>query len=78
MLAVFVTKSSVGVRLPATQKAINRLVWWKGKFALFQMPQLEGRADVSPMANTSHWQPVGQELLQTERGGYVQKQDSQF
>ena len=68
MLAVFVTKSSVGVRLPATQKAINRLVWWKGKFALFQMPQLEGRADVYPMADTSQCNQWGKSFYRQKEG----------
>ena len=33
-----VTERVCRVQLVATQKSINRLGWWKGKFALFQMP----------------------------------------
>ena len=32
-----------GVWLSAAQKPISRPGWWKGKFALFQMPATEGR-----------------------------------
>ena len=42
-----------GVRLLAAQKPIKRPDWWKGKFALFQMPATgEGRADVCPKADS--------------------------
>ena len=37
-----VTERVCRVQLLATQKSINRLGWWKGKFALFQMPATGG------------------------------------
>ena len=41
----------VGVWLLTTQKPVNRLGWWKGKFALFQMPVTGG-------GWTSVWRPT--------------------
>ena len=37
-----VTERVCKVQLLATQKSINRPGWWKGKFALFQMPATRG------------------------------------
>ena len=43
-----------GVRLLTIQKLINRPSWWKGKFALFQMPVTTrgGVADICPKADS--------------------------
>ena len=48
-----VTERVCWVQLLAIQKSINRPGWWKGKFALFQMPATCGvrRADVYPKAD---------------------------
>ena len=64
----FCYQKECGVRLPATQKALNRLVWWKGKFASFQMPQLEGRADVCPKANTPTGNQWGKNFYRQKEG----------
>ena len=48
-----VAKRSCEVWLLTAQKPINRLGWWKGKFALFQMwATWGGRADICPKATT--------------------------
>ena len=39
---VILLKGMQGVRLLAAQKPVNRPGWWKGKFALFQMPDTGG------------------------------------
>ena len=55
----------LGVWQLTTQKPINRLSWWKGKFALFQMPATGGGAQTSIQRPTppTHWQPLGRELF---------------
>ena len=42
-----------GIQLLATQKPINRLGWWKGKFVLFQtLATGVGRAGICPKADS--------------------------
>ena len=61
-------------------KANKQSGCWKGKFALFQLLATGGggwQTSVQRLTPTpNHWQPVGQELLQTEGRGYMQKQQS--
>ena len=50
------------VRLLASPKPINRPGWWKGKFALFQMPATGGRGwQTSVQRLISHPQQAGGE-----------------
>ena len=51
-----------GIQLLATQKSINRPGWWKGKFALFQMPATGGQQGSRHLFK-GNWQLVAQELL---------------
>ena len=56
------------VQLYTAEKPVNRLGWWKGKFALFQMPATgggggEGCVYLSKDLLSPHWQPMGQEFL---------------
>ena len=52
-----------GFRLLAAQKPVNRPDWWKGKFALFQMPATSGGRvmDICPKANSPHLRQAGGE-----------------
>ena len=54
-----VTKKSM-VWLLADQNPINRAGWWRGKFALFQMPATgRGASDICPKADCPHSLPTG-------------------
>ena len=45
-------------------KANKQPGWWKGKFALFQMPTTQGEGQASFQKPTPpSWQPVGQKVL---------------
>ena len=76
------TVSENGVWQLTAQKTVKRQDWWKGKFALFWMPATgredgEGRllSKSIPLLPTDN---QGARLLQTEIGGYMQKQHSQL
>ena len=66
----------LGVRLFAAQEWICRPDWWKGKFALFQMPVTgDGRrvVDICPKANSTPppprpWQARGEGIYRQSRG----------
>ena len=67
------------VQLLTVQKPINRPDWWKGKFALFQMPTTweEGGRHLSKgqlLLPDPCEQAVGKR--QSWRGGYIQKENS--
>ena len=48
-----------GVRLLAPQKPINRPGWWKGKFALFQMPATGNGVDSDGYLSKNQLLPAG-------------------
>ena len=61
-----VTERVWWVQLLVTQKPVNRLSWWKGKFALFQMPATEGREGSGHLSKSQILPPqqaVGQEIV---------------
>ena len=78
MKRVLPKEYACGVRLLAPQKPINKPGWWKGKFALFQMPASGvGRvADICPKADfpTPHPTPDKQRVkafIDTVAGSYI-------
>ena len=87
-MAILLLKECVWIWLLAASKPVNRPGWWKGKFALIHLlatvgegwqisvqrltwqPPSTPRPQPAPFCQ----QPVGQEILQTEGGDYMQKQ----
>ena len=67
-----------GVWLLTAQKPLKRPGWLKGAFPLFWMPATKGRVDACPKANSLPLIVSGQELLEAEGGGYIQKQNYQL
>ena len=71
-----------GIRLLGTQKPTKRPGWWERKLALFWIPAtgagggIWGQGCMPVQGSTlSHIHTTsGQELLQAEGGGYMQKQ----
>ena len=61
-----------GVWLLAAPKPVNRPGWWKGKFALFQMPATWGQdkvfRDICPKADFPPWQAVGESFYRPREG----------
>ena len=67
-----------GVWLLTAQKPLKRPGWWEGAFPLFWMPATKGRVDACPKTNSRPLTVSGQELLEAEGGGYIQKQNYQL
>ena len=75
-VSLFVTKNTG--QLLATQKPIKRSNWWTGKLAFFWM-LATGRVGGRHLSKAQLPQPLtisGQELLETEGGGFIQKAQS--
>jgi len=75
-----VTERMWRVQLLTSQKPIDSPSWWKGKFALFQMPPggVGRRADICPKADFPPVAATGARAFIDRRRGHMQKQYSQF
>ena len=62
-------KSVCGVWLLAAEKPITRPGWWKGKFALFQMPATWGEGgSICPKANSPYPTPADRQQIRDRVG----------